>query len=167
MSGGRGLVVGRSLSLDCSCRELPGLWLSDMNYESQGHEWLAKGDKKLRSLGWFGNKNEEAAECYERAANQFKLAKSCACRGGRAEIVSKLRFVVVGGGACRGEGLRKGGSAFESCMQAGNYRQWNGQPRTCVKTSCSSIALLAPSSIMSSLSLQGPWRDRPTCAWRR
>lgn len=39
---------------------------------------MSKGEKKLKSLGWFGNKYEEAAECFEKAANQFKLAKSCA-----------------------------------------------------------------------------------------
>lgn len=52
-----------------------------MDFEAQGNEWLAKGEKKLKSLGWFGNKNEEAAECFERAANQFKLAKAWPAAG--------------------------------------------------------------------------------------
>lgn len=47
------------------------------SFQVQGREWLARGEKKLKSLGWFGNKYEEAAECFEKAANQFKLAKSC------------------------------------------------------------------------------------------
>jgi alpha-soluble NSF attachment protein len=47
------------------------------DYEAKGRDWLSKGNAKLRSFGLFGNKYEEAAECFERAANQFKLAKSC------------------------------------------------------------------------------------------
>lgn len=46
-------------------------------FEARGREWLSKGDAKVRGWGLFGNKYEEAADCYEKAANQFKLAKSC------------------------------------------------------------------------------------------
>lgn len=50
------------------------------SFQVQGREWLARGEKKLKSLGWFGNKYEEAAECFEKAANQFKLGKACESR---------------------------------------------------------------------------------------
>jgi alpha-soluble NSF attachment protein len=44
--------------------------------EREARELLAKADKKASYTGWFGgNKYEEAAELYGRAANQFKLAK--------------------------------------------------------------------------------------------
>lgn len=46
-------------------------------YEAKARDWLGKGDRKLRSFAFFGNKYEDAAEAYERAANQFKLAKLC------------------------------------------------------------------------------------------
>ena len=48
------------------------------DYESKARELVAKGDKKLRGFSLFGgNKYDEAAEFYEKAANQFKLAKAC------------------------------------------------------------------------------------------
>jgi hypothetical protein len=46
-------------------------------YEAKARDWLGKADRKLRSFAFFGNKYEDAAEAYERAANQFKLAKLC------------------------------------------------------------------------------------------
>jgi len=39
---------------------------------------LADAEKKAKYTGWFGgNKLEEAAELFQRAANQLKLAKQC------------------------------------------------------------------------------------------
>ena len=55
-----------------------------MDYAAKGADWAAKADKRLKSFTLFGgNKYEEAAEMYEKAANQFKLAKACARREGR------------------------------------------------------------------------------------
>ncbi|PSC74185.1 Alpha-soluble NSF attachment 2 [Micractinium conductrix] len=48
-----------------------------MDYAAKGADWAAKADKRLKSFTLFGgNKYEEAAEMYEKAANQFKLAKA-------------------------------------------------------------------------------------------
>lgn len=48
-----------------------------MDYLTKAQEWAAKADKRLKSFSLFGgNKYEEAAEMYEKAANQFKLAKA-------------------------------------------------------------------------------------------
>lgn len=45
---------------------------------SRASELMKKADKKLSSFGFFGgSKYDDAAEMYERAANQFKLAKAC------------------------------------------------------------------------------------------
>lgn len=44
---------------------------------SKGKSFVAQGDRKLLSLGWFSNKYEEAADFFERGANQLKLAKAC------------------------------------------------------------------------------------------
>lgn len=42
---------------------------------------MKKADKKANSFGFFGgNKYEDAAELYEAAGNQFKLAKACKYR---------------------------------------------------------------------------------------
>ncbi|GAB4813327.1 hypothetical protein N2152v2_000373 [Parachlorella kessleri] len=46
------------------------------DFESKARDYVAKGDKKLKSFGFFGNKYEEAADLYEKGANQFKLAKA-------------------------------------------------------------------------------------------
>ena len=47
---------------------------------TKARELVAKGEKKLAS--WFasfsGNKYEDAEELFKKAANQFKVAKSCA-----------------------------------------------------------------------------------------
>lgn len=48
-----------------------------MDYKSKAEDLAGKADKKLKSFSFFGgNKYEEAAELYEKAANQFKLAKA-------------------------------------------------------------------------------------------
>jgi alpha-soluble NSF attachment protein len=46
-------------------------------FMSRAKGYVAQGDRKLLSLGWFSNKYEEAAELFEKGANQFKLAKAC------------------------------------------------------------------------------------------
>eukprot|EP00951_Prasinocladus_malaysianus_P038025 scaffold413571_cov39-Prasinocladus_malaysianus.AAC.1 len=48
-----------------------------MSYEAKGRDFVAKANKKLKGWAIFGNKYEEAAELLEKAANQFKLGKSC------------------------------------------------------------------------------------------
>lgn len=48
-------------------------------YISRGKSLVSQGERKLSSFGWFSNKYEEAADLFEKAANQFKLAKSCEC----------------------------------------------------------------------------------------
>lgn len=51
-----------------------------MDYAAKAREWAEKADKRLRAFSLFGgNKYEDAAEMYEKAANQFKLAKACGC----------------------------------------------------------------------------------------
>ena len=47
---------------------------------ARASELMKKADKKLSGFGLFGgfgNRYEDAAEMYERAGNQFKLAKAC------------------------------------------------------------------------------------------
>jgi alpha-soluble NSF attachment protein len=44
-------------------------------YASKAKSLVNQGDRKLLSFGWFGNKYEDAAELFERGANQYKLAK--------------------------------------------------------------------------------------------
>ena len=51
------------------------------DYEARANEAFAKGEKKLKSSSLFsslmgGNKHDEAAECFQSAANGYKLAKS-------------------------------------------------------------------------------------------
>lgn len=46
-------------------------------FTSRGKSYVAQGDRKLLAFGWFSNKYEEAADLFERGANQFKLAKAC------------------------------------------------------------------------------------------
>ena len=48
---------------------------SSSTYASKAKSLVGQGDRKLLSLGWFSNKYEDAAELYERGANQFKLGK--------------------------------------------------------------------------------------------
>ena len=56
-----------------------------MDYGAKAQELVAKADKRLKSFSLFGgNKYEDAAELYEKAANQFKLAKACGFVRGRA-----------------------------------------------------------------------------------
>ena len=44
---------------------------------AKGEDFEKKAEKKLSGWGLFGSKHEDAAELYEKAANSFKLAKSC------------------------------------------------------------------------------------------
>lgn len=44
---------------------------------SKGEEFEKKAEKKLSGWGLFGSKYEDAADLFDKAANCFKLAKSC------------------------------------------------------------------------------------------
>lgn len=49
------------------------------DYAAKARELVAKAEKRVKAFSLFGasTKYEDAAEMLERAANQFKLAKSC------------------------------------------------------------------------------------------
>lgn len=48
------------------------------NQIAKAEEYETKADKKLNGWGLFGSKREEdAADFYHKAANSFKLSKSC------------------------------------------------------------------------------------------
>ncbi|KAJ3085664.1 vesicular-fusion protein S17 [Quaeritorhiza haematococci] len=50
--------------------------MSEHTSEREAVQLLAQADKKAKQTGWFGgNKADEAAELYAKAANSFKLAK--------------------------------------------------------------------------------------------
>lgn len=44
---------------------------------SKAEEFEKKAEKKLSGWGLFGSKYEDAADLFDKAANSFKLAKSC------------------------------------------------------------------------------------------
>lgn len=44
---------------------------------ARGEEFEKKAEKKLSGWGLFGSKYEDAADLFDKAANSFKLAKSC------------------------------------------------------------------------------------------
>ena len=44
---------------------------------ARGEDFEKKAEKKLNSWGLFGSKYEDAADLFDKAANCFKLAKSC------------------------------------------------------------------------------------------
>ena len=44
---------------------------------ARAEEFEKKAEKKLASWGLFGSKFEDAADLYDKAANSYKLAKSC------------------------------------------------------------------------------------------
>lgn len=46
------------------------------NYEGKGSDFYTKAEKKLTGWGLFGSKYEDAADLFDKAANQFKLAKN-------------------------------------------------------------------------------------------
>lgn len=50
-----------------------------MDFVAKGQDLVAKANKRLNSFSLFGggSKYEDAAEMYEKAANQFKLGKAC------------------------------------------------------------------------------------------
>lgn len=54
---------------------------------AKADEYRKQGEKKLKSFGFFGNKYEDAIEPFERAANQYKLAK---CWNDAADCYVKL-----------------------------------------------------------------------------
>ncbi|KAJ3693329.1 hypothetical protein LUZ60_008809 [Juncus effusus] len=46
------------------------------DYEAKGDEFVKKAEKKLNGWSFLGSKQEDAADLFDKAANQFKLAKS-------------------------------------------------------------------------------------------
>lgn len=54
-------------------RRLPAMG----DQEARGDEFEKKAEKKLSGWGLFGNKHEDAADLFDKAANSFKLAKNC------------------------------------------------------------------------------------------
>lgn len=44
---------------------------------ARAEEFEKKAEKKLTSWGLFGSKYEDAADLFDKAANSYKLAKSC------------------------------------------------------------------------------------------
>lgn len=44
---------------------------------ARAQEFENKAEKKLTGWGLFGSKYEDAADLFEKAANSYKLAKSC------------------------------------------------------------------------------------------
>lgn len=49
--------------------------MADQIAKAEGFE--KKAEKKIKGWGLFGSKHEDAADLYQKAANSFKLAKSC------------------------------------------------------------------------------------------
>lgn len=47
------------------------------DYAAKGDELEKKAEKKLTGWGLFGSKYDDAADLFDKAANQFKLAKNC------------------------------------------------------------------------------------------
>lgn len=44
---------------------------------AKGDDFEKKAEKKINGWGLFGSKYEDAADLYDKAANCYKLAKSC------------------------------------------------------------------------------------------
>lgn len=44
---------------------------------ARADEFERKAEKKLNGWGLFGSKYEDASDLYDKAANSYKLAKSC------------------------------------------------------------------------------------------
>jgi len=55
-----------------------------MATDDKAEEWIEKGDKKVKSISWFGGgtKYEDAAEMYIKGANLYKVAKKWEQAGG-------------------------------------------------------------------------------------
>ncbi|KAF3325856.1 Alpha-soluble NSF attachment protein [Carex littledalei] len=47
------------------------------DYAAKGDAFERKAEKKLAGWKLFGSKQDDAADLYDKAANQFKLAKRC------------------------------------------------------------------------------------------
>jgi hypothetical protein len=58
-----------------------------MDLAAKGDDFEKKAEKKLNGWGIFGSKYEDAADLFDKAANNFKLAKSC--------IASFLPFLLL------------------------------------------------------------------------
>jgi alpha-soluble NSF attachment protein len=67
------------------------------DYAGRGADLMKRADKKLNSFGLFanfsGSKYDDAAELYEKAANQFKLAKACKWTAFHFLMVSRKFFL--------------------------------------------------------------------------
>jgi alpha-soluble NSF attachment protein len=49
-----------------------------MSSNTEANDLVAQAKKKASYSGWFGgNKFDEAADLYQRAANSYKLSKDC------------------------------------------------------------------------------------------
>lgn len=48
---------------------------------AKGEEFERKAEKKIKGWGLFGFKYEDAADLFQKAANSFKLSKSCEFSG--------------------------------------------------------------------------------------
>ncbi len=68
-------------------RALAGRELSQGRTLARAPPLCAQAEKKLKGFGFFGNKYEDAAELFEKAANNYKLAK---CWTDAADAYSKL-----------------------------------------------------------------------------
>lgn len=58
---------------------------------AKGEEFERKAEKKIKGWGLFGSKYEDAADLFQKAANSFKLSKSCEFSG----LFSQLLYVVT------------------------------------------------------------------------
>ena len=56
--------------------------LSTNGAEIKAEEYMALAEKALKKFSIFSSagKFEEAGECYEKAGNQYKIAKKCTCK---------------------------------------------------------------------------------------
>jgi alpha-soluble NSF attachment protein len=53
-----------------------------MSADAKAEEYMAQGNKALKKTSFFsfasgGQKYEDASDCFEKAGNQFKIAKKC------------------------------------------------------------------------------------------
>ena len=111
-----------------------------MDYAGKAQELATRADKRLKSFSLFGgNKYEEAADMYEKAANQFKLAKACAQPWGRW----------AGGG---------GASVSSSDAHANEFAWRKQQQQQCklCRASRNSAALLPPPLRAAAVAARSP-----------
>ena len=61
----------------CYCTISKQTQANTEDYAAKGDEFEKKAEKKLAGWNLFGSKQNDAADLYDKAANQFKLAKRC------------------------------------------------------------------------------------------